>query len=211
MYVSRHDLLIGCYLAMKSQAFIFIGRSGSGKGTQVELLKPFLEKTGLPVLYIETGDMFRKFIKGDSYSSKLSKVVYESDSRQPDFLASYMWATFLVRDFTGQSHIIIDGAPRSENEARLLETALKFYCFEKAHIINLEVSRSWSEKHLLARGRSDDANLAKIDLRLNWFDSDVIPAIEYFKGTDHNVVTVNGEQTVEEVHADILKALSPYL
>ncbi len=193
---------------MKPHAFIFIGRSGCGKGTQVQLLRPVIEKESIPVLYIETGDMFRNFIKGEGYSATLSHNVYETDTRQPDFLACYMWSTFLVNDFKGDSHVFFDGTPRSITEARLLDTALRFYQFEKIHVIYLNVSRAWSEKHLLSRGRSDDANLSKIDTRLNWFDTDVVPAIDYFKQSDKHFIEVDGEQSVEAVHSDIVKALS---
>lgn len=193
----------------ETHAFIFIGRSGCGKGTQADLLKTKLaEKGNMPIFYVETGDMFRNFIKGESLSSKLSQDIYEKDVRQPDFLACYMWSTFLVNDLKEPSHVIFDGTPRSILEAKLLETALLFYKFSKIHIIHLNVSREWSEKHLLSRGRSDDATLSKIDTRLNWFDTDVVPAIEYFKNSEYDFVEINGEQTIEEVHTAIDAALS---
>lgn len=193
----------------KPHAFVFIGRSGCGKGTQAELLKADLVvKSSLPVFYIETGDMFRNFIEGDGHSQKLSKDLYTKDARQPDFLACFMWSTFLVKDFDGKSHVVFDGTPRSPLEAELLDTAFTFYQFEKVHIIHLDVSRPWSEKHLLARGRSDDATLAKIDTRLNWFDKDVIPAINYFKNSNHDFIVVNGEQSIEEVHTAIGSTLN---
>lgn len=194
---------------METHAFIFIGRSGCGKGTQADLLKAKLaEKGDMPIFYIETGDMFRNFITGNGLSNTLSREIYEKDVRQPDFLACYMWSTFLVNDLKEPSHVIFDGTPRSILEAKLLETALLFYKFSKIHIIHLNVSRAWSEKHLLSRGRSDDATLAKIDTRLNWFETDVVPAIEYFKNSEHDYVEIDGEQTIEEVHSSINKALN---
>jgi adenylate kinase family enzyme len=192
----------------KPHAFIFIGRSGCGKGTQVKLLKSILEeKTPLSVEYIETGDMFRSFIKGDTYSSKLSYAVYEKDERQPDFLACHMWSKALLEDMKGDSHVIFDGVSRSVPEAQLLNTALTFYGFEKVHVIHLDVSREWSEKHLLARGRSDDASMDRITKRLNWFETDVVPAIEYYRHSDQHFISVQGEQSIESVHQDIMKAL----
>ena len=194
---------------METHAFIIIGRSGCGKGTQADLLKAKLtEKGNLSVFYVETGDMFRNFIKGKSLSSNLSQDIYEKDVRQPDFLACYMWSTFLVEGLKEPSQVIFDGTPRSILEAKLLETALIFYKFSKIHIIHLDVSREWSEKHLLSRGRSDDATIAKIDTRLNWFDTDVVPAIEYFKNSEYNFVVINGEQSIEEVSGAIEKALN---
>jgi adenylate kinase family enzyme len=50
----------------------------------------------------------------------------------------------------------------------------------------------------------DDKTIEKIDKRLNWFDQDTWPAIEYFKTNPlYRFIEVNGEQSIEEVHADI--------
>jgi len=63
---------------MDPQAFIFFGRSGSGKGTQAKLLVEALkEKTGREVLYVETGQRFREFKTGETLSSELTKEVIE--------------------------------------------------------------------------------------------------------------------------------------
>ena len=104
-------------------------------------------------------------------------------------------------------HLVFDGAPRARDEAEVLTTALEFYKRERPTIIHINVSRAWSEKHLLARGRSDDVNLAKIDKRLDWFDKDVMPAIGYFINTPYyRVLEINGEQSIEKVHSDIIAA-----
>ncbi len=195
---------------MNPQTVIFIGRSGCGKGTQAGLFKDWLHKEDhekKQILYVETGDKFRKFIEGESFSSKLSKEDYSTDKRQPDFLGCYMWAGMLVEELEENMHIVFDGAPRSLEEAYMVTTAFEFYKRNKPTIIYIDVSREWSEERLLARGRSDDKTIAKIIKRLNWFDADVSPAIEYFKKTPmYNYIRVNGEQTIENVHRDIMKA-----
>ena len=48
----------------------------------------------------------------------------------------------------------------------------------------------------------------KIKKRLDWFDKDVIPAIEFFKqGKFHNLIEVKGERSAAEVLADIVAGL----
>lgn len=189
---------------------IFIGRSGCGKGTQAELFKKYIEEKDphkRKVLYIETGAHFREFIKGPSFSSKLSEEVYSKDERQPDFLACYMWSTMLVEELDSDMHLMFDGAPRSRAEAALLTTAFEFYKREKPTIIYIDVSRKWSEERLLARGRQDDKTAEKIHRRLDWFDHDTQPAVEYFRDNPfYNFIDVNGEQTIEEVHQEIVRA-----
>lgn len=188
---------------------IFIGQSGCGKGTQASLFMNRIASHDIEkrkILYVETGDRFRRFIRSESFSSRLSKGIYEKDERQPDFLAGLMWGEMLLDELAPDMHLVFDGVARSEPEAKMLTTALKFYKREQPTIIHIDVSRKWSEEKLLKRGRSDDVNLAKIDKRLDWFDQDVLPAIEHFKKDKYyRVLTINGEQTIEEVQRDIIK------
>lgn len=190
------------------ETVIFIGRSGCGKGTQADLFKnrlSRLDEEKRPILYVETGEHFRRFIRGESFGAKLSREVYERDERQPDFLAGWMWSEVLINELHEGMHLVFDGAPRARSEAELLTTALHFFKREKPIVIYIDVSRKWSEERLLARGRHDDRTLAKIDKRLDWFDKDVVPAIEYFKSNPFfRVIEVNGEQSIEKVHADIV-------
>ncbi len=187
---------------------IFIGRSGCGKGTQADLLKNRIAKHDLDqrkILYVESGDGFREFVRGKSYSARLSRAIYERDARQPDFLATLMWGEMLLDQLDEDMHLIFDGVARSKLEAKMLSTALWFYERERPTVFYINVSRKWSEEKLLRRGRADDSNLARIDKRLDWFDKDVVPAIEYFKTNPFfNVIEINGEQSVEAVHAEII-------
>jgi adenylate kinase family enzyme len=189
---------------------IFIGRSGCGKGTQADLLKDRIHKFDhekRQILYIETGKDFRDFIKENGYSSSLSREIYERDERQPDFLGAYMWSNTLIKELEGDMHLVFDGVGRSKNEAAMLETALKFYKRDNPTVIYMNVSRKWSEERLLARHRADDANLSKIDKRLDWFDRDTLPSIEFFKSNPYfRFIEVNGEQPIEKVQADIIRA-----
>ncbi len=196
---------------MLLQTFIFIGRSGCGKGTQVTLLKSRIDRNGeseQPILYVETGQYFRNFIREDTFSSRLSKIVNEEGKRQPNFLACFMWSKALIEELTEGMHLIFDGAPRARAEAEILTTALRFYKRESPVVIHINVSREWSEEKLLKRGRSDDLTIEKIDKRLDWFDKDVVPAINYFKSDPYyQFIEVNGEQSIEKVHSDIVAAL----
>jgi adenylate kinase family enzyme len=118
-----------------------------------------------------------------------------------------MWANVLIEEMAPDMHLVFDGAPRAHAEAELLTTALQFYSREKPAVIHINVSREWAEKRLLARGRADDRTLAKITKRLNWFDEDVVPAVEYFRANPYyRFLEIDGEQSIEEVHADIIRA-----
>lgn len=195
---------------MQPQTIILIGHSGCGKGVQGELLKKYFQENDSAkraVFTLESGVGFREFIKGENYTNKLSKEIYEHSKLQPDFLAIWVWSNEFIKNLTGEEHLMIDGTPRSLAQAMVLNGALEFYG-RRANIVHLDISAETSKQRLLERGRSDDVLMEKINRRVAWFDTEVMPAVEYLKSQSaHNYMKINGEQPIEKVHADILAAL----
>lgn len=195
---------------MNQKTIIFIGRSGCGKGTQAVLLEQLLEKNDpkLPIVHLETGKLFRDFIKGATHTQEVSKTILESGGLQPEFLTVHLWADFLVMNMRKDCHLIIDGTPRRRDEAAVLHTAFEFYLRNKPEIVYLNVSRGWSETRMLERKRKDDTK-QDIQLRLDWFDAEVVPAIDYYRDNPFYVFhDVNGERTIEEIHEDLVRRLN---
>ena len=195
---------------MSPQTFIFIGRSGCGKGTQADFLQKYLktQDPGREIFYLETGNRFRDFIKGENLSSKLSLDISHRGARQPDFLAVWVWAHLFIENLKGDEHIIIDGTPRSINEARVLDSAVRFYNREPAKVIYLNVSRAWAEKRLADRGRTDDRSLEEVKKRLDWFEADVLPAVNHLREhSEYQFLDINGECPLEEVHEEIISKI----
>jgi adenylate kinase len=190
--------------------FIFIGASGSGKGTQVSLLKQYINKKDpeTPIFHMQTGEHFREFIKGESYAAEIARGVQEHGGLQPSFLAMWIWSDLFVKNLTGKEHLILDGAPRTLSEAHHLDIALKFFKREQPVVIYLKVHREWSFNHLMERskieGRKDDTP-ESINRRLNWFDHDVLPAINHYRrDRDYDFIEINGENSIEQVHREII-------
>ncbi len=193
---------------MELQTIIFIGRSGSGKGMQSGILQNFLgEHTPeTPILYIETGEHFRRHIKDSGHTWDMARKINEIGGRQPDFLAIWIWSHLFMEKIRGGEHIIFDGMPRSLGEAKVLSTALPFYERHNPMVVFLNVSKKWAEDHLRSRGRADDLNPEVVAKRLAWFEEDVLPAVNYYRENPaYNFLEINGEQTPEEVHRDIIK------
>jgi len=194
---------------MEKLGFMFIGRSGCGKGTQAKLLINYLEeKYGKgTVLDAYAGKNIRKLSVGDTYTSELSLRLIHEGNRHPDFLANWGWAVDVIEKMGPNMHLILDGSPRSVLEAELIDEAMAFYEMDKVFPILIDLSREKSKERMLSRKRDDDKE-AQIEARLDYYDRDVVPTIEYFKSKSENkIVEIDGGQPVEKVHQDILKAV----
>ena len=194
---------------MTPQTFIFVGPSGSGKGTQVNLLKEYLAKKSpeIPAFSSYTGDGFRKLMNGTTLASQLAKDIQNAGALQPEFLAIYIWAENLIANITGKEHLFIDGSPRKPAEAIVLDSAMQFFKRSPIHLILVNVSDKETKRRLLLRGRHDDVD-EKIDRRLGWYKTEVVPAYEWLRGQPGYIFhDINGEQTPEQVHEAILKSL----
>lgn len=195
---------------MDLKTFIFIGQSGSGKGTQAKLLIEELKRRdqATPIFYLETGDQFRKFIANPNYTSELSKKIMDVGGLQPTFLAIHMWSHLFIENLSGKEHLVIDGTPRKLDEAKVLDESLNFYGREKPIALFIKVSREWSIERLLGRGRADDIKIDDINRRLDWFEKEVYPAVEHYRNSNlADFYEINGEQTIEKVHQEIFKKI----
>lgn len=194
---------------MKPYTFIFFGIAGSGKGTQGDLLEKYLRENKLveDILYISPGVEYRKIIDNGGYTAQLIKRVYERGSLAPDFLTTSLFANVLVSNMTANMSFIFDGYPRTISQSQSLESAMNFYDRKEVHLIYIEVGKEEAMKRMKLRARTDDTDEG-IETRFDEYIKNVLPSMKYFEGkSGYNMVTINGEQSVEQVHSDIIKAL----
>ncbi len=195
---------------MTPKTFIFIGRSGCGKGTQAKLLDEYIKKNDSDlhsIFHLETGAKFREFINGDTFTQKKSKDYYDKDLLQPAFLSIHLWSHILIEQIKGDEHLFIDGTPRTIAEYEALKSALKFYERQDPIVIYINVGKDWSRDRLMGRGRMDD-DMESVERRLSWYEDTVVPVVEKLKNnTDYKFLEINGEQTVEAVHAEIVSKI----
>lgn len=189
---------------MQKQTFLLYGRSGSGKGTQAQMLQSFLESQGGEVLYLETGREFRNFIQDKNFVSEKVRSLVNNGGFAPAFLPIWLWTDYLVRRSNNTEHFILDGLARMEHESPVLDSALQFFDRTLVHVVFIDVSADWAFERMMGRGRSDD----KPDVirnRVSAFEHDTVAAMRYFRHrTGYVFHEINGEQTVEQVHNDIL-------
>jgi len=94
---------------------VFLGKPGSGKGTQAQYFSRYYGW-----IQLSTGELFRKHLKEKTVlGSKVEEFVEKGDLVPDDVTFS------LVKDFLDKagadSRIIFDGFPRNENQAKMLD------------------------------------------------------------------------------------------
>jgi len=194
---------------MQAQTFVFFGQVGSGKGTQVKFLADFLKgHDRRECVQTSTGNEYRKLMESENYIGTLVKDSVIRGELQPDFLTNAIVTNILTLSLSPEKHLIADGYPRTLIQSETFEAMMKFFKREDVKIIYIEVGKEEAIKRMMLRGRHDDTKEG-IAKRFDEYKNNVIPAMNYFKDkTSYKIYTINGEQSVEDVHKDIIKALN---
>jgi adenylate kinase family enzyme len=123
-----------------------------------------------------------------------------------------LWSSALIENLKGDEDLILDGMPRKKDQADVLHSVFDFYSYGKPKVIYINVPREWATEKLLTRkdGRDDD-QIEKINTRQDWFDTDVIPVLEFYKNhPEYEFLDINGNQTIEEVHSEIMSKIGDF-
>lgn len=193
---------------MKPQAFVFFGIVGSGKGTQVKFLMDFLkQKGGMESVYAGTGEGLRELVASGNYTGSLVKETMDSGKLVADFLTDAIFTNILISSLTSEKNLVADGYPRTVAQSKVFEEMMKFFKHDKINVIYIEVGKEEAVRRNLLRGRHDDTK-GGLEKRFDEYKNNVVPAMNYFKGKNgYTIYTINGEQSIEDVHKDIIKAL----
>lgn len=215
------------------RVIILLGPPGSGKGTQARFLREKfdLEYIGSGELLRERAK------KDDFTGNKLNKVLDEGIRvATPVVFRIWMDKLEKIKHKEEVNGIIFDGSPRTKPEAKMLQEALEWYEWNQdKNVLFIDISKEKSIGRLTKRRvcvecgrnipwvegykdlekcdkcggklvrRSDDTK-EDIEQRWSWFETDVRPAINYYKERNE-LVRIDGEQTIEKVHEDILNEL----
>jgi len=213
---------------MKSLNIIFLGRSGSGKGTQAELL---MKKFALA--NIDTGDILRRLTKRKDEFGKTVSGTISQGKLVPIWLVIHCWLDKLLK-IPSKKGIIMEGSPRQLEEAKILEEVFSWLGRKNFKVVYLRTSAKEVTQRLLVRRicskcgkefslsftpnlkkcshcggkliRRKDDNPKAIKNRMIFFQKKILPVINYFR-KKKIVVEVNGEGSVEQIHKRILKRL----
>lgn len=182
---------------------ILFGIQGSGKGTQGRLLS---EKYGY-VSY-STGEALRDHMERKTEIGKRAAVFYDAGNLVPDDILIELLEDFFSSIDQGKP-VIFDGVPRTLVQKKAFDQVITEYGREFVGVI-IDLSEAEAIRRITLRGetenRSDDQDIEVVHKRFENFREKTMPiALEYEAAG--NLVHVNGEQSVEEVQAELVAAL----
>lgn len=177
--------------------YVLLGPPGAGKGTQAAILS---EKLGVP--HISTGDLFRANIGQGTALGVEAKSYIDAGNLVPTDVTARMVEDRLSQEDAAKG-FLLDGFPRTVEQADILNKLLKDKGFELDGVINFEVSEDVVVERMLARGRADD-NEETIRTRLGVYREETFPLIQYY---GDKIISVKAEGTVEDINARTLQAI----
>ncbi|MDD3885747.1 MAG: adenylate kinase [Victivallaceae bacterium] len=130
---------------LKQKNLIFIGAPGAGKGTISGVL---LEK--YPLVHISTGDILRDEIKRDTELGRQAAGLMKDGKLVPDEVVAGMVRARLAQKDCDNG-FILDGFPRTVNQADLLAAALKDLGRPLDRVVYLKVDDELLLQRLTAR------------------------------------------------------------
>lgn len=176
---------------------VLLGPPGAGKGTQAVKLA---EKLGVP--QISTGDLFRNNISAGTELGLQAKKYMDAGDLVPAALTNA-----LVDDRLGDDDLaagfILDGFPRSVEQAEALHDMLARRDLELDAVLEFRVPEDQLVQRLKGRGRADDTEDV-IRNRFRVYRDETAPLLDYYA---RELKTVDAVGELDEVFARALRAL----
>lgn len=124
---------------------LFFGPNGSGKGTQGAIVQ---KKYDIP--HIESGAIFREHIGGGTELGMKAKEYIERGDLVPDEITIPMMVSRLQKDDCKEGWIL-DGFPRSKDQAITLAETLKKEGLALDYVIEIELDRQIAKERIMGR------------------------------------------------------------
>ncbi|NQI73028.1 adenylate kinase [Streptococcus suis] len=125
---------------------LIMGLPGAGKGTQAAKI---VEK--LNVAHISTGDMFRAAMANQTEMGKLAKSYIDKGNLVPDEVTNGIVKERLAQNDIKEKGFLLDGYPRTIEQAHALDTNLDELGIELQGVINIEIDPSKLVERLSGR------------------------------------------------------------
>ena len=188
---------------MSYRTVLLFGAPGAGKGTQGKILGTIPN-----FFHCACGDVFRS-LKTDSPMGRIFLDYSSRGELVPDETTVELWREFInASTKTGrfrpdQDTLVLDGIPRNEHQADMLNETLKvvaIFYLRCTHVADL-IERL--QKRALKENRLDDANIDVIRTRLETYERESKPVLNFYgKKLLHRI---NADQSPAKVLFDVLR------
>ncbi|HUF52075.1 MAG TPA: adenylate kinase [Longimicrobiales bacterium] len=210
---------------------VLFGPPGAGKGTQGALLADTLK-----LLRLSTGDVLRAAVQRGTAMGLEARRYMDAGELVPDEVILGIVSDYLSAE-AKDTGVIFDGFPRTLPQAQRLDAALESLDRPLRAVLVLEVDDETLVQRLSGRrscsvcgaiynvyheppraeNRCDacggeltqrpDDDAATVRRRLEVYQQQTAPLIDYYEGSMTSVYRINGERTVAAVQADLLGML----
>ena len=159
---------------MAAVHLVILGRQGSPKGTQaarlVEAYSP---------VHVSTGDMLRAAVAAGTELGRRAGALMDAGDLVGDDLINGIVAERLAQPDVAEHGFLLDGYPRTPDQAAAMEGFLAEAGTTLDGAVNLEVPVDEVTARMLARGRADDTEEA-IRRRLDLYEAETAPLLAWF-------------------------------
>ncbi len=176
---------------------LILGPPGAGKSIQARLL----DELG-KVQWLSIGKILRDSI--DTLPKAMSDQMIEGELIDDNLVSQALEAAIATKD--NEPVILIDGFPRRESQVAWLESYLAKTQRAITKIIHIKLPEELSVERLRKRGRLDD-NEQTVRKRYAQYEGEVLRVIEVFGGEGVPVHEINGDNTIENIHNQILESI----
>ena len=207
---------------------LIMGLPGAGKGTQAAKI---VEEFG--VAHISTGDMFRAAMANKTEMGVLAKIYIDKGELVPDEVTNGIVKERLAESDIAEKGFLLDGYPRTIEQAYALDETLKALGLKLDGVINIEVNPDSLVERLSGRiihketgetfhkvfnppvgdyneddyYQREDDKPETVKRRLDVNIAQGAPIIEHYRKAGI-VSDIQGNQEIDAVFADIEKAIA---
>ena len=183
---------------------IIFGPPGSGKGTQATRIEDEFHLT-----HLSTGDILRSEVaRGTDTGQEVARIMAAGDLVPDDLIIRIVQG--ILRDPDASSDVLLDGFPRTLQQAKALDQMLADEGHRVDFVIALDVPENVLVDRILHRaaveGRADDTRDA-IAERMHEYHKLTAAVLDHYRKQGVRVEVVDGVGDVDEVFERIRRAI----